>query len=80
MNKSVAKELAIKAKMSDNWLLDQVAEEKDETKRDEKEKNRRMAEAVFYKALNNYDTGDYSFKECMKELCQALKIIADDEK
>lgn len=77
-NKSIAKTLALKAKISGNALLEQVAEEKDETKRDEKEKNRRMVESVMYKALSNYENGDCEFCDCIKELCAALKVIVEE--
>lgn len=74
-SKAIAKTLALKAKSSGNKLLEEVAEEKDESKREEKEKNRRMAEAVFYKAMDNYCNGDDDFKDCLKELATALKCL-----
>lgn len=73
--KTIAQKLALKAKMSGNKLLKEVAMEKDTSKQNEKEINRRMADAIFYKALENYDDNECTFEECIKEMVGALKAL-----
>lgn len=70
--KAADKALKKAAAESDNDLLDEVVEEEDPKKRQERETKCIMVRKVVDKCLGNYREGEYSFKQSMKMLSEAL--------
>lgn len=73
--KAADKALKRIAEEADSDLLDEVVEEEDPTKKRERETKCIMVRKVVDKCLDNYRQGEYSFKESISMLADALEEL-----
>lgn len=63
------------AKDSDNEVLEELSEELDPKKRQERESNIQATRMIMDKCLESYREGEYSFQETVKMITSALSKI-----
>ena len=63
------------AKDSDNELLEDIAAEEDPKERAKRSQNCEAVRRVVEKGLEEYREGEYTFKECVAQICDAIKRL-----
>lgn len=67
--------IADAAKGSDSEVLKDIAKKKDPKRRHEIDVNDRVIRQIINECMDSYREGDYTFKETVKGICEALEAL-----